>query len=102
MGMNKPERDQDALDLLLQMNKDGPKEPPIYINMGKIYKKQGNLKEALKYFNCALNLDPKDINQVKSLIDRIHQSQEYPDEAEDAEFSWNVAESITIWKWNRC
>ena len=62
MSMNKPERDQDALDLLLQMNKDGPKEPPIYINIGKIYKKQGNLKEALKYFNCALNLDPKDIN----------------------------------------
>ena len=31
----------------------------------------GDIQEALKYFNAALDLDPKDINQVKSMIDRI-------------------------------
>lgn len=32
----------------------------------------GNIDEALKYFNKALDLDPKDTNMVKSLIDKIH------------------------------
>lgn len=49
-----------------------PKEAPIHINIGKIYKKLGKLDEALKFFTRALDLDPKDINQVKSMIDRIH------------------------------
>lgn len=48
-----------------------PKEAPIYINIGKIYKKFGNIKEALENFNIALDLDPKDINQVKNLIKNI-------------------------------
>lgn len=55
-------RDQEALDLLLQLNQEVPKEPPIHINIGKIYKKQGKYTEALAYFNKALDLDPKDIN----------------------------------------
>ena len=45
----------------------------------------GQIQEALKYFNGALDLDPKDINQVKSMIDRINQSEEINDE-EDVEF----------------
>jgi len=32
----------------------------------------GNIEEALKYFTRALDLDPKDTNMVKSLIDKIH------------------------------
>ena len=48
-----------------------PKEAPIYINIGKIYKKFGKIKEALENFNIALDLDPKDINQVKNLIKNI-------------------------------
>ena len=32
----------------------------------------GNIDEALKYFTKALDLDPKDTNMVKSLIDKIH------------------------------
>ena len=34
----------------------------------------GNIDEALKYFTKALDLDPKDTNMVKSLIDKIHSS----------------------------
>jgi len=67
------QRDQEALDLLLALNQEVPKEAPIHINIGKIYKKLGKYREALSYFNKALDLDPKDINQVKSMIDRIHQ-----------------------------
>ena len=31
----------------------------------------GKIDDAMKYFNKALDLDPKDINQVKGMIDRI-------------------------------
>jgi tetratricopeptide (TPR) repeat protein len=44
-------RDQEALDLLLQLNQEIPKEAPIHINIGKIYKKKGKFREALTYFN---------------------------------------------------
>ena len=53
------------------MKEQLPKEAPIYINIGKIYKKFGKIKEALENFNIALDLDPKDINQVKNLIKNI-------------------------------
>lgn len=43
----------------------------------------GKINEALKFFNGALDLDPKDINQVKSMIDRIHQSEELNDDGDD-------------------
>jgi anaphase-promoting complex subunit 3 len=39
-----------------------PKEAPIHVNIGKIYKKLGKIDEAMKYFTRALDLDPKDIN----------------------------------------
>ena len=56
------------------------------MSIGKIYKKMGKINEALKFFNGALDLDPKDINQVKSMIDRIHQSEDLNDEGDDGEF----------------
>mgnify|MGYP000371134110 FL=1 len=56
------QQDQQALELLLKLNLQVPKEAPIHINIGKIYKKLGKLDEALKYFTRALDLDPKDIN----------------------------------------
>lgn len=65
-------RDQEALELLLELNRKVPKEAPIHISIGKIYRKLGNPDEAMKFFTYALDLDPKDINQVKSMIDRIH------------------------------
>lgn len=34
----------------------------------------GNVEKALQYFTKALDLDPKDTNMVKSLIDKIHSS----------------------------
>lgn len=72
-----------ALTILLRINQQEPKEASIHINLGKIYKKLGKKGEALHHFNIALDLDPKDINQVKSMIDRIHQSEEMNDEGDD-------------------
>ena len=68
------------------LNQNLPKEAPVYVSIGKIYKKMGKINEALKFFNGALDLDPKDINQVKSMIDRIHQSEELNDDGDDREF----------------
>jgi hypothetical protein len=39
-----------------------------------MYKRLGNIDLALKYFTKALDLDPKDNNMVKGLIDKIHSS----------------------------
>ena len=80
-------RDEEALQLLIELNKKVPKEAPVHIVIGKIYQKLGKKNEALKYFTTALDLDPKDINQVKGMIDRIHNSQSnMNDEGDDAEF----------------
>ena len=66
------ERFNEALQVLETLKLLCPKEAPIYILIGKIYKKKGRIEDALKHFNDALDLDPKDTNMVKSLIDKIH------------------------------
>lgn len=80
------QREEEALEILLQLNRMVPKEAPIHINIGKIYKKLGKLDLAMQYFTQALDLDPKDINQVKSMIDRIHDNQEVHEADDDHEF----------------
>lgn len=40
--------------------------------IGKIYRRKGMIDKALQHFTKALDLDPKDTNMVKSLIDKIH------------------------------
>jgi len=59
-----------------------PKEAPVFIMIGKIQKKLGRLDLALKAFNTALELDPKDTNMVKTLIDKLDQSQEVETEVD--------------------
>jgi len=60
--------------VLEELRQQVPKEAPIHILTGKIYKKLGQVEKALHHFNIALDLDPKDTNMVKSLIDKIHSS----------------------------
>lgn len=40
-------RDQEALDILLKLNREVPKEAPIHIHIGEIYKKMGRLDKAM-------------------------------------------------------
>ena len=67
-------RYQDSLHILEELKRLVPKEAPIPVMMGKIYKKQGNKAKALAAFNEALELDPKDTNMVKTLIEKLHQA----------------------------
>jgi anaphase-promoting complex subunit 3 len=70
-----------ALKMLLEMYEMLPKEAPIHILIGKIYKLQKNYPKALLHFNIALDIDPKDSNMAKSLIEKL-----YADESIKNEF----------------
>ena len=50
-----------------------PRETPVHIMIGKCHKILDNKDMALKSFKVALDLDPKDTNMVKNLIEKIHQ-----------------------------
>ena len=65
-------RYQESLAVLEELKTLCPKEAPIFVTMGKIYKKQGDKKRALQAYTMALELDQKDTNLVKTLIDKLH------------------------------
>jgi hypothetical protein len=50
--------------------------------IGKCHKILGNKDMALKSFKVALDLDPKDTNMVKNLIEKIHQHAEMSEDAD--------------------
>ena len=64
-------KNEDALKILKDLEENMPKEAPIYISIGKIYKNKKEYKKALDYFNKAIDLDPKDSNLAKTLIERL-------------------------------
>ena len=68
--MNQGKNDE-ALEILKNLEENMPKEAPIYISIGKIYKSKQDYKKALDYFNKAIDLDPKDSNLAKTLIERL-------------------------------
>lgn len=76
------ERYQDALEVLEKCSHLVPKEAPVFIMIGKIQKKLGRQDLALQAFNTALELDPKDTNMVKTLIDKLDQSMDMSDDGE--------------------
>ena len=79
MALNKlPE----SLEVLQELKSLCPKEAPIYVFMGKIYKRLGDKKQALKAFTMALELDQKDTNMVKGLIEKLHADHDMHDENE--------------------
>lgn len=81
-------KEQEALEILLDLKQELPKEAPVFIGIGKIYKKLGQKQPALENFSAALDLDPKDINQVSNMmknIDQQHQ-QEMSDDQNDVDF----------------
>jgi anaphase-promoting complex subunit 3 len=77
------ERFKDALEVFNELTHLVPKEAPIHIMIGKIYKKQGCNDLALQSFNKALDLDPKDTNMVKTLIDKLDQENADMSEEQD-------------------
>ena len=59
-----------------------PKEAPVQIMIGKIQKLLGRKDLALRAFNKALDLDQKDTNMVKGLIDKLDKNTEMQDESD--------------------
>ena len=51
-----------------------PKEPPIPMLLGKIYKKLGRVDQAHYYFNLAIDLESKDTQKIKGFIESLHNS----------------------------
>ena len=57
-----------ALSELKQLVEMAPKEGSVYFVLGKVYKKLGDQSKALQYLTRALDLSPKDAQQIKSAI----------------------------------
>jgi len=75
-------RYQESLKVCQELKSLCPKEAPIFVTMGKIFKKLGDKKQALQAYTMALELDQKDTNRVKSLIDKLHADDDMHEENE--------------------
>ncbi len=73
--MNNKKEDE-ALGILLELNEKMPKEAPIHILIGRIYKTKKDYTKALSHFNAAIDIDPKDSNLAKSLIEKLYTDME--------------------------
>lgn len=63
----------DALTELEKLKLKLPKESKVFLLLGNIYKKLGNIEMAHKYYTDALVLDPKDPNKkIRTLIDLLN------------------------------
>ena len=65
-------KEDEALTILLELNEKRPKEAPIHILIGRIYKIKKDFNKALSHFNAAIDIDPKDSNLAKSLIENLY------------------------------
>lgn len=62
-----------------------PKEAPIYFLMGKVARKLKKNEDAMVHFTTALDLDAKNANYIKTVIDKLHMPSEPDDEDIDDE-----------------
>eukprot|EP01017_Pseudomicrothorax_dubius_P032696 TRINITY_DN4303_c0_g4_i2.p1 TRINITY_DN4303_c0_g4~~TRINITY_DN4303_c0_g4_i2.p1 ORF type:complete len:628 (-),score=153.75 TRINITY_DN4303_c0_g4_i2:164-1987(-) len=69
-------KELDRLRLLM------PRESPIPVLMGKIYKKLGKNDKAHYFFNIALDLESKESQKIKGLIESLHTQNEFNEDFE--------------------
>lgn len=55
----------EAMSELRIVKEYAPKEPPVFTLLGQLCHKLGRIQEALRYFNTAIDLDPKQANILK-------------------------------------
>lgn len=55
----------EALEELLIIEKHAPKEPPVHGMLGQIYQRLGKVQESMLHLNIAMDLDPKEANNLK-------------------------------------
>ena len=72
------DRDQDALSHLETLCQENPRESHLYIQIGKIHAKLGDAQKAMKFYNDAQDLNPKNQTEVKNLIEQLHGSSSFP------------------------
>ena len=70
-----------ALTELKQLVEMAPKEGSVYFVLGKVYKKLGDQSKAMVHLTRALDLSPKDAQQIKAAILNL----EKEDNAEEEE-----------------
>ena len=58
----------DALSELTTLIEVAPKEGMVHLTMGKLYKKLGRPQEAVVHLTRALDLSPKDSQQIKAAL----------------------------------
>lgn len=61
----------ESLKILTELKEKIPKEAPIHVLIGHIYKSKNELNKALTHYNTALDLDPKDFNMAKASIEKL-------------------------------
>eukprot|EP01133_Synstelium_polycarpum_P013723 gene13723-16182_t len=61
-----------ALQELEEFKELAPKETPVYILMGRVYKRLGQTDKALDSLTTALDMDHKNSNYIRSIIDKLH------------------------------
>ncbi len=76
------QKDDEAEQLLHEILALCPEEPQVHIQLGKLLKKRGKKNDALQHFNNAIDLDPKDSNAVKTLIDSLNSEHEMDEDNE--------------------
>ena len=67
----------ESLKILLELKEKVPKEAPIYILIGHIYKAKDDYKRALHNYNQAIDLDNKDYNSAKASVEKLMMDSEY-------------------------
>jgi len=72
-ALHAAERSTEALAELAALTQLAPKEPTVHFLAGKIHKKLGHTEAAVLCFTAAMDLDHKNANFIKGLIDKIGQ-----------------------------
>lgn len=61
----------DALLELEKVRQQAPREPPVHVLLGQVLQKLGRTQEAIRHFNIALDLDPKEAATLKSALESL-------------------------------
>ena len=68
LALDRCEEAVDALQIVLGL---APREPPVYSLLGQVQQRLGLTHDALRNFNVAISLDPKEGTALKALLDKI-------------------------------
>lgn len=62
---------ENALQELELVREQAPREPPVHIMMGQVCQQLGYIQDALRHFNTALVLDPKEAVSLKGALESL-------------------------------